>query len=186
MSTHPEADNIVRNHMLWAFGAGLMPLPLVDLAAVTAIQMDLVKQLASHYKVDYSTATGKTFVSALAGSTLAKIGASMVKSIPGLGSIIGGVSMSVLSGASTYAIGEVMINHLEKHGDFLALDLDWAKETYTKAYERGKEVLKHSQVEQGKSRDVYQALEKLGALRDQGVINEADFEAQKQKLLGQI
>ncbi|MBA3468299.1 MAG: DUF697 domain-containing protein [Herpetosiphonaceae bacterium] len=186
MSTQTEADAIVRNHMLWAFGAGLMPLPLLDIAAVTAIQMDLVQQLARHYNVDYSTATGKTFVSALAGSTLAKIGASMVKAIPGLGSIIGGVSMAVLSGASTYAVGEVMIKQLAKGGDFLTLDLDWAKDAYNQAYERGKEVLKQTQVQEEKSRDVFEALEKLGALRDQGVITEADFEAQKQKLLGTL
>jgi len=186
MSTQPETDAIVRNHMLWAFGAGLMPVPLLDLAAVTAIQIDLVQQLAKHYNVDYSTATGKTFVSALAGSTLAKIGASMVKAIPGLGSIVGGVSMAVLSGASTYAVGEVVINHLEKHGNFMEFDLEWAKAAYNQAYERGKEVIKQANVEQQKSRDVFAALEKLGALRDQGVITEADFEAQKQKLLDQL
>ena len=40
------ADEIIRSHVLWALGAGLMPVPLFDIAAVTAVQMDMLKQLA--------------------------------------------------------------------------------------------------------------------------------------------
>jgi len=54
-----EADKIIKSHVLWAVGAGLVPLPLFDVAAVTAIQMDMLKQLAALYQVDYSTSTGK-------------------------------------------------------------------------------------------------------------------------------
>ena len=102
-----EADKIVRSHVLWALGAGLMPVPLFDIAAVTALQMDMLKQLADVYEADFSKSTGKTFVSALAGSTTARIGASLVKAVPGVGTVLGGVSMSALSGASTYAVGQV-------------------------------------------------------------------------------
>jgi uncharacterized protein (DUF697 family) len=186
MSRHADADAIVRTHMIWAFGAGMMPLPLLDLAAVTAIQMDLLQELARLYRVDASTAGGKTFVSALAGSTLAKIGASLVKSLPGLGSVLGGLSMSAMSGASTYALGEVIISQLEQKGDFLSLDLEWAKDAYAKAYERGKEVLKNTPVAEQSSRDVYQSLEKLGRLKEQGVISEAEFAEQKRRLLDQL
>ena len=46
MADRKVADKIVRSHVIWSMGAGLIPVPLFDLAAVTAIQIDLLKQLA--------------------------------------------------------------------------------------------------------------------------------------------
>ena len=79
-----NAEKIVSTHVLWSLGAGLMPLPLFDIVAVTAIQVDMLNQLANEYDVDFSASTGKTFVAALTGVTFARIGASMLKVIPDL------------------------------------------------------------------------------------------------------
>ena len=98
MSNQEQAEKIIRNHTLWSMGGGLLPFPILDIAAVTAIQVDMLQQLANLYEVDYSKSTGKTFVSALTGSTFAKVGASIIKALPGVGSVVGGVSMSALSG----------------------------------------------------------------------------------------
>jgi uncharacterized protein (DUF697 family) len=181
-----KADQIVRSHVLWSMGAGLIPLPLFDLAAVAAIQMDMLQQLAALYKVDYSKSMGKTFVSALTGSTFAKIGATLIKSIPGIGTILGGISMSALSGASTYAVGQVVINHLETSGDFLNIDLAWAKRAYSEAFEEGKKVVSDLEEEQEEAQDVFEALEKLGDLKEKGIITAEEFEVQKQKLLDRL
>ena len=110
MASRFEAEKIIRTHVLWAMGGGLIPIPLVDFAAVTAIQLEMLQQLAELYQVNYSKSNGKAFVSALTGTTLASLGASMLKAIPGIGSLVGGASMSIMSGASTYAVGQVAIN----------------------------------------------------------------------------
>jgi uncharacterized protein (DUF697 family) len=180
------ADKIVRGHVIWSLGAGLIPVPLFDLAAVTAIQIDMLKQLASLYEADFSQSKGKTFVSALTGSTFAKIGSSLFKAIPGVGTILGGLSMSALSGASTYAVGHVVISHLETSGDFLNVDLDLAKEAYKDAFEQGKEFVEGLKGEEDAGKDIFKALEKLGQLKEQGVISEEEFEEQKQKLLDRL
>ena len=85
----------------------MIPIPMLDFTAVTAIQIDMLSQLSTLYGADYTASTGKTFVAALTGSTFAKIGASLVKIVPGIGTMIGGLSMSIMSGASTYAVGQV-------------------------------------------------------------------------------
>ncbi len=180
------ADKIVRNHVIWSLGAGLIPVPLFDLAAVTAIQIDMLNQLPNLYEVDFSQSKGKTFVSALTGSTFAKIGSSLIKAIPGVGTVLGGLSMSALSGASTYAVGQVVISHLEASGDFLNVDLDSAKEAYKEAFEQGKEFVSGLKGEEDAGKDVFKALEKLGQLKEQGVISEEEFEEQKQKLLDRL
>ncbi len=185
MSTKAQAEKIIKNHILWSMGAGLMPIPIFDIAAVTAVQVDMLHQLATLYEVDYTKATGKTFVAALAGTTFAKIGASLVKSIPGVGSLIGGVSMSVLSGASTYAVGQVAVQYFETGDDFLKVDLERAKEAYKEAFEKGKEYVS-SLKEENSPDDVFKALEKLDQLREKGVITEDEFETKKQELLDRV
>ena len=83
LAREADAERIVHGHVMWAMGAGLIPLPLFDIAAVTAVQMDRLKQLARVYSVDYSTAAGKTFAGALSGGTFAHVSAALLKFIPG-------------------------------------------------------------------------------------------------------
>ena len=124
MSKDQEADRIIKSHVVWAMGGGLIPVPLFDIAAVTAIQMDMLKELSELYKVDFSRATGKRFVSALTGSTFVRLGASLFKVVPGVGTILGGVSMSVMSGASTYAVGQVAKGAFGSENSLGGIDLD--------------------------------------------------------------
>ena len=181
-----KADEIIRSHVLWALGAGLMPVPLFDIAAVTAVQMDMLKQLAELYEADFSKSTGKTFVSALAGSTTARIGASLIKAVPGVGTVVGGISMSAMSGASTCAVGQVAVSHFQSADGLGNVNLEWAKAAYSEAFERGKEFVSDLKPDDSASRDVYEALEKLAALKEKGVITEEEFEKQKQSLLDRI
>ncbi|MCB0572184.1 MAG: DUF697 domain-containing protein, partial [Phaeodactylibacter sp.] len=44
-----RAQEIVKNHVLISMGAGLVPIPILDIAAVTAVQLDMVKNLAQLY-----------------------------------------------------------------------------------------------------------------------------------------
>jgi len=171
------AERIVRSHTLWSICAGAVPVPMFDVAAVTAVQMDALKQLASVYGVDYSESTGKRFVTALAGGTFARIGASMIKIIPGVGSIIGGLSMMALSGASTYAVCQVAINHFKEHGNFLDLDLEMAKDAYRDALEKGKDFVKKFEGKEEEAKENYELVKKLEELRDAGVLSQEEFNA---------
>ena len=184
MSKEHSADDIIKSHVFWAMGGGLIPVPLFDIAAVTAIQMDMLRELADLYEADFSKATGKRFVSALTGSTFARLGASLFKVVPGVGTVLGGVSMSVMSGASTYAVGQVAKSAFGSENSLGGIDLDWAKAEYEKAFDKGKEFV--SRAEKSGSKDTYESLTKLGKLRDDGVITEEEFEEQKRKLLERV
>ena len=137
-----SAENIIRNHVIWACAAGAVPVPFVDLAAVTAIQLDMLKQLAAHYEISYSEEEGKAWLAALSSSIMAAIGGNMLKMIPVVGSLIGGVSMSIMSGASTYAVGQIAMHHFDNRGSFDDLDITQAKQDFDKAYEEGKDFVK--------------------------------------------
>lgn len=188
MSTNKSADRTITTHVIWAMGAGLIPLPLVDLAAVTAVQVDMLHQLSRDYGVEVGRDKLRNFVSAVAGSTLARLGASLVKTIPGIGSLFGGLSMSVLSGASTYAVGEVARQQLANGGPagFAGFDVDAARRNYEQEFERGKEFARNLKESEAQSRDVFETLRKLGELRDAGVLTEEEFQTKKSQLLDQI
>lgn len=139
-------DEIVKRHVYWAVGAGLIPLPVVDIAAVTAIQVDMLKQVCTFYKIDYSEESGKTWITALVTSTmssvLARVGSSALKFIPVIGTVLGATSMAIVSGASTYALGMAFSHHFENGGTFANLDEGKVKEIYNEQVKEGKKIAK--------------------------------------------
>lgn len=185
MSDAAAAEQVIKQHVIWACGAGLVPVPIVDFVAVSAIQVDLIRQLCVLHGSSYEEGTGKMWVGALTGGALARIGASAIKAIPGIGSLIGGLSMSIASGASTWGVGQVVNKHLAAGGTLTDLNVEKAKQQYEAEYERGKEVAKEASSDKG-SKDVFEKLDKLGQLKTKGVITEAEFEAKKKDLLAQL
>ena len=181
-----KAQSIIRSHVLWSMGGGLIPIPLVDFAAVTAIQLEMLQQLAELYGVNYSKSNGKAFVSALTGTTVARLGASFLKAIPGIGTVLGGASMSLASGASTYAVGQVAIDHFANSGDLSNFIEDQLKKAYEDAFQKGKSYVNDLEDNQEQAADVYQSLEKLGKLKEQGILTEDEFQAKKQQLLDRL
>lgn len=180
-------ENIIKEHVLWSLGAGLVPIPILDVLAVTAIQLDMLKQLTRAYEVSYSESSGKAMLSAVTGSTFARLGASMLKVIPGIGTILGAVSMPILSGASTYAIGKAVCVHFESGGDFFNINFDNMKQTYHDWMGKGKEVAQSLQRRQkNSSQDTIKRLEELMQLKEKGMITEEEFERKKQELLSQL
>ncbi len=149
-----SANSIVRNHIIWSMGTGLIPIPVVDFFAVSAVQLDMVRQLSKLYEVDFKDTEGKAVITSLTGSGLAQLGSrAAIKLIPGIGSIVGGVTMSVLSGASTFALGEIFKEHFETGGTFLDFDPGRLKKYYQEKFEKGKKVAKDIREEEKRKED---------------------------------
>lgn len=143
-----RAESAVRNHVIWSMGAGFIPIPIADFVAVAAVQLDMIRTLSNIYGVDFKETEGKALVTSLTGSGLSRIGANaLIKLIPGFGSVLGGVSMSIVSGASTYALGQVFKTHFSVGGTFLDFDTDRFQRYYDEQFEKGKEVAQDIQKE---------------------------------------
>ncbi|MEM9824537.1 MAG: DUF697 domain-containing protein [Bacteroidota bacterium] len=199
-----KAENIINRHVLYSMGAGAIPIPLVDLGAVTAVQLDMIKQICENYDIDFNEVTGKSFIASLTGSLFARYGASLVKAVPGIGSLLGGISMVVMSGASTYAVGQVCTSLLEGNIDLDNFDVDKARQMFDKEFKKGKEVAqdlkdKHEAEKEStpepaaapappkqEPEDIYALLIKLGELRDKKIITVEEFEAKKTELLAKF
>jgi uncharacterized protein (DUF697 family) len=145
MADHNEhskhAETIIHNHVIWSMGAGLIPVLIADIFAVSALQLDMIRQLCRVYDVSFSETQGKAIVTSLTSSALARMTAgSIIKLLPIGGSIIGGITVSVFAGASTYALGQVFKKHFESGGTFLDFDPARLKKLYKEQFEKGKKV----------------------------------------------
>ena len=137
-----KANNIVKNRLMWSAGAGLVPVPVVDLVALSGIQLEMLYSLSKLYDVPFRKDIGKSIIAALLGSVLptgiAPWVASMIKVIPLIGQTTGALTMSIVGGASTYAVGKIFIQHFEAGGTFLDFKPEKVKDYFAKLYEEGK------------------------------------------------
>lgn len=140
-SSAQMAMSIVNKHALYAAGAGLIPIPIVDLASIAGIQVNMMRELAHHYDDTYVNHVGKNSLGVIIG-TLTAQGmstpiAGLLKAIPLVGSLLGAASMSVSAGAATTALGGVFVRHYEYGGNFLTFDAKAAREDYRNAFKTG-------------------------------------------------
>lgn len=131
-----EAQRIVTNNSRWAAGLGLIPMPLLDWAAVTGFQIRMLNQLCRVYDVPFDKARATRYISALVGgyvpTTLGFSLGSLIKMVP----IVGGAGFAAVAAtayATTTALGEIFIPFFEKGGSFGDFDPHSHKGTYDRA-----------------------------------------------------
>jgi len=188
-----KIDKIISRHILFSMTAGAIPIPLVDIAAVTAIQVDMIKQIAEVYNVPFDNDKGKSIVTSLAGASLAhmggatagRIGASVLKSIPLVGTFLGVSTQVVLSGATTYAIGKAFDLHFSKDGTFVDFKAEEIKKSFDEFFQKGKEIVEKLKKDT-KDEDALDTIEKLNKLKESGAITKKEFEDAKKKILEKI
>lgn len=118
-----RAIKVVERFSFWSGVAGLLPIPFVDLAAVGALQIQMLRLLSRIYDVPFSENRGKALVAGLFGTVIpvsTGVGvASVVKAIPIAGTAVGALVTPALAVAATYAIGRVFIQHFASGGTLL-------------------------------------------------------------------
>jgi uncharacterized protein (DUF697 family) len=137
-----EARALVRRNVYWALGLGLVPLPLVEVVAVTAVQVKMLKQLSDLYGVAFSGRRARTLVwSLVTGLGMAATGSlagSLFKLVPFAGLLVGTVGVSVVAAALTQAIGDLFIMHFEAGGTLLTFDVEAMRGHFREEYERAR------------------------------------------------
>ena len=117
------ASQLVDRLALWSGAAGLIPVPVVDLAAVGGVQLYMLRRLAEIYGVPFSENRGKSVLASLAGAvipfTTATTVGGLAKFFPVIGTAIGQLTMAGVSAPATWVIGKVFIQHFASGGTLL-------------------------------------------------------------------
>jgi len=180
-----NVSNIITTHVVFSMTAGAIPIPIIDVISVTAIQVDMIRQIADVFKVEFNKEVGKSVVTSLIGTSLARFGASAIKSIPGVGTFLGIGSQVILSGAATYSLGKLFEAHFSQNGTLFNINIDSLKAKYEEYYAEGKKFASELK-EKSKTEDVFATIDKLNKLKESGAITEQEFEDAKKKLLEKI
>ncbi len=138
-----QVQAIIKRNMLWSFGVGAVPVPVFDLIGITAVQVKMLKEIAEVYNVSFSENKVKNTVFSLLGGVgsleLSKgLLSSVVKFIPGAGSIAGAVTLPITAAAVTYATGNLFLRHFEKGGSFMDIKPGDLKEKFSNYFNTGK------------------------------------------------
>lgn len=178
MQAIDRSEAIILDHVKYAMAAALVPIPLADVAAVTLVQLDMVQKLAARHDVDVDRPRARALVLALCGASAARLGASVVKAAPGGGWLLGGAAQAGLSGAATWALGQVYRQHFENQGTLDDVDFDALRERYRDYVRRGREIARSLREQVGLDDvedDGVEALERLARLRAAGVLTEEEY-----------
>ena len=155
-----EANSIIRKHVYASMGVSMSPIPFTDIILANTFQLRMLRKLARLYGESFASLSDlksissvlKYFVSFIDDAAIvifsrtslstmsSRLVLSAAKFIPGIGQTVGVVTLPVLTGATTYAIGKVYNKHFATGGSFLTFDPEKAKKYYAKMFEEGKKL----------------------------------------------
>jgi len=142
VSRDRQALALVKSYVPWSLGAGILPLPLFDSAALVAVQLRMLSKLSQLYNIPFLENGVKSIVTTLLGTVLSNgVGyslGSLVKVIPFIGPVIGIVATPSVYAAATYAIGRVFVSHFEAGGTFLDFDPQATRAYFLSEFEKAK------------------------------------------------
>ncbi|MEM9458543.1 MAG: DUF697 domain-containing protein [Myxococcota bacterium] len=132
------ATELIQRAERTAFAIGFLPLPFVDAAAVLVVQLDMIHKLARLYGVPFDEREAKPVLTGLLGSVLPtyfgnRAALTLVRWLPGIGSVLGLATVPASLGAATRIIGKLFAQHLEDGGTLQDFNLRVITEADTEA-----------------------------------------------------
>jgi uncharacterized protein (DUF697 family) len=144
-----RADVVITWHVAASAGAGLIPLPIIDFAAISTVQVTMLALICNIYEQPFSKEALTSIVAGLAGGAITASQAgptaisSRLKFIPVIGTLASFLFTPALAGATTYAIGKVFVHHLETGGTVFTFEAKKLKSYMEKSLEEGKKLVPH-------------------------------------------
>lgn len=140
-----QADEIIKTYTLVAMGCGVIPVPLLDLAAVLALEVKMVSELARTYAFDFP---GRLVSYKMIFSMVASFGPlyfaqkykNGLKALPIIGHAIT-ATFVLTNGIAVYALGKVFQKHFESGGTFLSRDKTQVRGYFKEKFEEGKQTV---------------------------------------------
>jgi uncharacterized protein (DUF697 family) len=143
-SPHAAAGaTIVKEHAALAMAATLVPVPLVEFAAVSAVHLKMIEDLTREYGLDFRPQRARAVVAAIVSGGAsyyvdAFLFGSLAKFFPVFGSAIAMITLPSIAGSLTYALGRLLIRHFERGGSLLDFDCVRVSPVFLQEIERSR------------------------------------------------
>lgn len=138
-----QSLDTVKRYMWWTGAASLIPIPWVDFAAVSGVELKMLADLSRIYGIPFDRSRGKAAIASLIGFVLphalayGAIG-SAIKAVPLVGALAGAPAMAAFVAAYTWAVGNVFIQHFEAGGTFLDFDPEKVREHFRSTFDQAR------------------------------------------------
>ena len=145
-SIRSRGEELAKLYANWAAASGGIPVPLIDMAIITGVQVRLVASLADLYGVSISKHRARLALlsitgggTAVAAGGVAKIAlpgtislvGSASKSAIGFGTVLGSIAIGAFAYSSTILIGRLFMDAFEKSISFTKTEVDNIAEKYS-------------------------------------------------------
>ena len=120
------AARIVDRYAKYSAAAGLVPVPVVDVAAIASVQTAMLSALTAHYEVPFDRERGKLLVATMLGGLMPALAGHQVLKIAG--PLAGMIGVAGLAMTATAAVGRLFIGHFESGGTLLDFDADRSRQ----------------------------------------------------------
>lgn len=136
-----RAMRIIKTWSQWSVAAGIVPVPLVDIALISGIQIKMIYDLCQIYNVPFEKKSALAVVSGLTGGSLsagvARVAGEMaLKTIPYVEQVL----QPTLAFATTYSMGYVFVKHFENAGTLLNFDGKKMNMYFQEQFEKSKKL----------------------------------------------
>lgn len=138
-----EVRNIIRKRVYLSMGIGAFPLPFLNVAADSVVQMKMVSDLCKVYNVEYKESLVKNLVASVVGGA-ATLAVSPVLQKAALGVPLVGLPLAVatqpvLNGMTTYAIGRMFAQHFHTGGGLVNCGVKELTDGFSKAFSESRQ-----------------------------------------------
>jgi uncharacterized protein (DUF697 family) len=143
-ATAAKIEQIIKNRALLAAGVGIVPIQVLNLVSVTAIQISLVQSITKLYNIEAKKSWIKNIITSALGG-IASTGGSgaligVLGGIPVVGTSLAVLTAPALNGLTTYAIGYMFVRYFESSDGILKTNVkalgDWFKEGFKQGREK--------------------------------------------------
>ncbi len=137
-----RAHEVVKHNVAWSAGAGMLPIPGLDLVAITGVQLKMINELCAVYGIPFKKSLARPIVISLIGS----LGASMLapvlasttfKLVPGIGMLLSGTALAATSAGITYAVGNLFLDHFKSGGNLENFNLIGGRGVFKRKVKEG-------------------------------------------------
>jgi uncharacterized protein (DUF697 family) len=118
---------IVHRYVAVSAMAGLITLPVIDVAALGGVHVALIKELTDYYGAEFSEHTARNILIAIGASLIpgsigSILGRKILRALPFITHGAGLLTMSGFAAAVSYALGLAFIRHFEAGGTLDSFD----------------------------------------------------------------
>lgn len=149
-----KADLVITRHVALSAGAGILPIPGLDTAAILGTQVSMLYYLCRLWEEpSFSKEAARAVILSLVGTAVPASASrnlavtSSVKAVPVVGTVAGMLLTPALAGVTTYAIGKVFVEHLSSGGTLLTFDAQKMKRYFEDSLARAKKLVPGKKVE---------------------------------------